>query len=334
MTSGDVLKASAKHRPVIVGYLDEFGIKRSTKERARVSKISEAVSDYDPAGKFAYLMYSSMLAIGDDGVDDLVAYNYYMGTLGELTDEVEESYISFLETIHNIADEELSDTKGVRLKMAEQGETFEERTIRQIRATFMDGKIFQNAVEEVGDDLQIMLLKGISAAPDKFEVLIKSLHEGVRGLVNIHVPDNERDGILSQIDENYPMSDIARAEDIIKDFNDKIGPIIEIMANIKELDDGNLDVDVDVVRKSVEEHFDTRSGQIAEAMVLIRRTTMYVGALYMMIGTGRLGLQGNKSLAYAIRDVLTASHEKAERSQVNVLKLEKMTSPDMPINLN
>ena len=87
---------------------------------------------------------------------------------------------------------------------------------------------------------------------------------------------------MSEVDEKYPLGDNERAERAIREFSEKMSPLAKVFSLLDGASD-HLDIG-----GMFEEAFDVNVESLAENFVLIRRTTLYLSALYVFIGTGRL----------------------------------------------
>lgn len=342
MASGDIIKKSSEIRPLIIEYAETFGVECSREERVRMRKEADNISDYDPAGRFAHLMYATMLAAGDKSMDDTEVYMYFTTSLGSVMDGSEDAYEAFLETVRDVADEDMGQVSTVKLKIVEKNTTFENRVLSQIRSSFLDSDIFKSIIEGIANELQTTMLQGVATDKKKYGAMIESIHRRLGFIASSGDFISSETGtlIIDKVESDAPMDDLERAESIIKQFSNDIGPLMGILEKLKEMfEDSGMDVEIpefdvsDLENKMREEILDN-SGVLAQSFVLIRRSTMYLTAMYTLIGTGRLGGDGNKRLAYALRDCLKNAVEDAARASENVLKLKKATTPENAISLN
>ena len=72
---------------------------------------------------------------------------------------------------------------------------------------------------------------------------------------------------------------------------------------------------------------------VCKGLVRIKKITALLMALYMLVGTGRLGLDGNKILADKIEATVSKSAETVDKS-AGILSLEETDYNKVAINLN
>jgi hypothetical protein len=307
MIDGDIFKVCGELRPKVSECLEEFGVQNDATERRRLLKIASDVGDYDPA---------------DLSLSDERAYKFFEKTLGTASPVgMNKSFTHFLDAVSKVARDNYEARMMMKALLEVKGQTFEDRTIMEIRQSFSQSDIMENSISVMTDTVSDALIPMLASDTDGFLPVILALYSEVRALAEEYLPKYDASELITKLDEHLPSD----STDMLKDFRDASQPDAPFMQMLSKLGDGIMEEVSGIVNDNAE--------AVCKGLVNIRRITAFLSALYMMIGTGRMGLDENKRLADKIAMTVKLSTQTVDKN-AGILELEEADHTDLVINLN